>query len=1517
MSYGFKFTNNNNQVIIDDTNVKPWIFSGSYVGYNYETTDVSSQFNRITAQEFFHSYEDRVNTTWRVYEAKYVAPNNANCFVAFKLPDTQSQDVWYSPQKGGPKVNTASNALRDIPGLGNAYPIVSIYILIAVDRLQTMSEAQVISLLPIPYFFAADTISSLGTGYGVQVFKANSQCVFDSNKKHIKLDNYSYGYLQVRDLLNFMGPYLPGTAESNSYTISGSTGSNLAFVLSEGITKYYSSQGTMYETRIWYQKNGNILKNINQNAESFSVSNLAEGYVNLIPGTYYNVGTETTTASNFFTYGGQSNNNVLVNQLFQRVLILDVTGFDVPYTPTEFPAGYVLTGNWPAEPNGDNYEYQNLIDKFYTEITLTTFNVPNGTQVPYTITGTGITADDFQNFFDQYRPNQTVSTPLNSYITINANSGKLSITLKDDSTVEGNETFTLALNNGKASISVTIKERKSYSLEITSGTLPNGSVNEGSTITFRLTTKNVANGTVIPWSAQRLNDTIAFDINDVTNPTLTGNFTISTVGTTGTATGTLTLRNDNVGEGPETFTIGAFEGTTVLAYVAAEINDTSAPVSYSLRNGTQTGGAIFANEGDTFTFTIVGQYVPNQTRVYPAFSNSTFEVNDFIIPTNWYDPQLGLTGVVMNNNVATFSFTVKNDKKTEGMEYGNIKVFSTPDNTRTDNILTEWPALFYITDTSLDIVHTITAYVTAANEGQYIQFDMNVAEYTGTNIYWRITGIDSSDLDQIYLYEPDGEGGSYPVAKGTALTGSFIFDTTLAKTMTIGIRNDVALEGTETLGFTLRRDSIDGATVASKSITINDTSYPTYSMSNDTESNAVTEGATIRWNIATTGVPSYSYLYWTNIGTTDGADFNDAYGNINYGSVLIVNNSGWFERTLRNDLSTEGTENIIMQLRTGGNGNDGILRVTDTTITVSDTSRNLSATIYPTVSAVNEPGTAYFVVDSPNIPDGQLIYWSNIGSAEAADFNDNTNQGSVSLSEGTVTFGRTTVADSSTEGAQTIQIRIYLDPARTNILATSTVVTINDTSKTPRNEIVSVSPSSVVYPSGMRFQISGGTPNGTYSYSVNNQNYDTTYPLDAAGATDSGAGAAAVGFNPGSYTVYVYFPDTGNYRQASWTVTAPPPTYSFARDQSIVNETTNRLITFTITTTNVADGTQIYWINYGSTDLNDFTAFTNQGFVTVYNNTATFNRNMRMDGTTEGDETVFVFFYSDSGYNNLIGYAGSTTVTDTSTAPVYNEAVSVSPSTAVYPNGVTFYITGATPSGSYRFSVNNTNYDSSTYYLDASGNVTGPTNGAGAGLNPGTYTIYVYFVDTGHTRQTGAFTITAANPVAGTLLSQFCNNYTRYGTYADGSGGTYNAVIEYNAAYCGYVAPSGPVLSNFILDTNDAGNIDTWGSPSAAYDGLRCKGTGRNNIDMFLSRTFTLNQAATITATLKVGSEEFYDFGEMYFDGVMYARGSGIYDSGPISGPISAGTHTVKVRYTKDGSASTGTDTAFVEYSIT
>ena len=44
-------------------------------------------------------------------------------------------------------------------------------------------------------------------------------------------------------------------------------------------------------------------------------------------------------------------------------------------------------------------------------------------------------------------------------------------------------------------------------------------------------------------------------------------------------------------------------------------------------------------------------------------------------------------------------------------------------------------------------------------------------------------------------------------------------------------------------------------------------------------------------------------------------------------------------------------------------------------------------------------------------------------------------------------------------------------------------------------------------------------------------------------------------------------------------------------------------------------------------------------------------------------------------------------------------------------------------------------------------------------------------------------------PAAGTLLNQYCSGYDLYGTYANGSGGTYNQLIEANSVTCGWVPP--------------------------------------------------------------------------------------------------------------------------------
>jgi len=54
---------------------------------------------------------------------------------------------------------------------------------------------------------------------------------------------------------------------------------------------------------------------------------------------------------------------------------------------------------------------------------------------------------------------------------------------------------------------------------------------------------------------------------------------------------------------------------------------------------------------------------------------------------------------------------------------------------------------------------------------------------------------------------------------------------------------------------------------------------------------------------------------------------------------------------------------------------------------------------------------------------------------------------------------------------------------------------------------------------------------------------------------------------------------------------------------------------------------------------------------------------------------------------------------------------------------------------------------------------------------------------------------TPAPPASGTLLSTYCSGYDKYGTYADGSGGTYAALIAANSADCGYVA-----LEYFYVD---------------------------------------------------------------------------------------------------------------------
>lgn len=106
--------------------------------------------------------------------------------------------------------------------------------------------------------------------------------------------------------------------------------------------------------------------------------------------------------------------------------------------------------------------------------------------------------------------------------------------------------------------------------------------------------------------------------------------------------------------------------------------------------------------------------------------------------------------------------------------------------------------------------------------------------------------------------------------------------------------------------------------------------FITYSISPNVAS--VNEGSSVSWNITTTNFGSGT-LYYTNSGTAGSGDFTDA---LNSGSITITNNSGTLTKTLVDDLTTEGSETIVMELRT--DSTSGTIVATASSVTVNDTS---------------------------------------------------------------------------------------------------------------------------------------------------------------------------------------------------------------------------------------------------------------------------------------------------------------------------------------------------------------------------------------------------------------------------------------------------------------------------------------------------------------------------------------------------------------------------------------------------
>ena len=259
------------------------------------------------------------------------------------------------------------------------------------------------------------------------------------------------------------------------YNIQGVTSADIGGALLNGNFQVVNNSAKIVINLV----NDNILANSDSEVLTVRLangsSNVSVNIVDTTPNPVYSL-----TASSPTVYEGFP---VTFNLAVQNL----PAGTQIPYTISGITSadinGQSLVGNFITNANGqasltlqttiDNFEEietitvslnntsvsrsVQLLDALYTllssksspvegdtvNITLVTNKIPNGALVPYTISGVSST---------------DINIPLTGSFTVTNNQAQVSITFIPDAVVDPNEQFTLSLNNGKSSITLSVTD---------------------------------------------------------------------------------------------------------------------------------------------------------------------------------------------------------------------------------------------------------------------------------------------------------------------------------------------------------------------------------------------------------------------------------------------------------------------------------------------------------------------------------------------------------------------------------------------------------------------------------------------------------------------------------------------------------------------------------------------------------------------------------------------------------------------------------------------------------------------------------------------------------------------------------------------------------------------------------------------------------------------------------------------------------------------------------------------------
>lgn len=398
---------------------------------------------------------------------------------------------------------------------------------------------------------------------------------------------------------------------------------------------------------------------------------------------------------------------------------------------------------------------------------------------------------------------------------------------------------------------------------------------------------------------------------------------------------TINVQTDNATEGDETWYVLLREGSitgTVRDFSTITVKDTSISASYGL-----SGPATIAENGSTNNYTISAPGVPDATTLY--WTIGTTAAGGTAATTADFNAVSG--SVTIASNAGTIPVVAKADTLTEGVETWFLQL-------RTGSVSGTIVAnsSFTVTDDSLSTpTYAIGGSATIAENGTAQAYPITTTNVVdGTTLYWTV---------------------NTTTADMTAVSGSFVVNSNSGSLNLTAIADNLT-EGSENITLSVRTGSIAGTVVATKAITITDTSTATPTIVSVTGPGSVNEGSAATINVVTSDIADATVLNWSI--ATNAGDFATSSG-----TVTINSDAGSFTVTPTADTTTEGVETFTVTVSGGGAAS-----VTSSTITINDTS------ITPAASASATGGNFIAFVFSPgDIPWIEPVEYDFTGSPNA------------------------------------------------------------------------------------------------------------------------------------------------------------------------------------------------------------------------------------------------------------------------------------------------------------------------------------------------------------------------------------------------------------------------------------------------------------------------------------------------------------------------------------------------------